>query len=761
MANFKKGLALVLAAATAFTFAPVASLTAPVQAEASSALVKGEDITLVVGETKTYTVQNLAQYADNSTVSVKSSDATVAGVTTTTGAGVTATTQAAVTGLKKTNEFKVVANKAGTATITVSVDNTNGAVITETFTVTVVGKAESISAKAVVNGKDVDATQGITLGTSGTQTITLTSKNFDKNDWTVQKIGDTTSAGVFTVTPTTKGDVSSVTLTVTGGTKAETGSILVTNKDAAGYAQTLTIPVTVVKNTQTLTVKYDADGDGVLDTATDKTVAGTFDQVLYLDDVTKTAKIEATSDFGTVVTFKSNNSLVTVDNAGNVALNGAAKDASAVITVEAAATTLSGAAVAKVTKKINVTVSAKAKTLASVKNSAGKVLSFARATTGAGVTAGTNNTSNWDDPSAAIVLSLKDKKTDSISVSSNVGDAYVIVESDKPSVVTYANGTLTAVAKGKANIVVTVKNSAATEGTLKFTIPVEVVDVNAKEIITATTKSVSLNKTNTTAQVSATTTYGSAVSYALVDYNETTKTYGPSASAGVVAINSATGLVTYVNQKVSGSTFIELSTPAHANTRLAAEKVYIPLTYSAVKDASDLKAASVLNLKKGETGSVNATASGKITYVSDNEAVATVSTDGTVTAVAAGVANITVSAEATDKFEAGKVVVPVVVTEKAKTVAKPAKVTGVKVTNVKGAKVKVSFKKVSKAAGYVVTYKVGKKTYKKTITSTSTKLSVKKGAKVTVTVKAFNYKDGNVKQFGAASKAVSKKTDKK
>lgn len=748
MANFKKGLALVLAAATAFTFAPVASLTAPVQAEASSALVKGEDITLVVGETKTYTVQDLGQYADGSAVSAKSSDATVAGVTTTTGAGVTATTQAAVTGLTKDNKFKVVANKAGTATITVSVDNTNGAVTTETFTVTVVGKAESISAKATVNGKEVDATQGITLGTTDTTgvNVTLSSKNFT-GTWSETNVGNPKNKDTSKITTTLSGNV----LTIKPGSKAETGSIIVT----CG-THSLTIPVTVVKNTQTLTVKYDVDGDGVLDTPTEKIAAGTFDQILYLDDVTKTAKIEATSDFGSVVTFKSNNSLVVVDNAGNVSLNGTAKDSTALITVEATETTLNGARVTRVTKNIKVTVSAKAKTLAAVKNSAGKAIASGRAVSGSSITY-----ENWDIPNTtAIVLSLKDKKTDSISVSSNVGDAYVIVESDKPSVVTYANGTLTAVAKGTANIVVTVKNSAATEGTLTFTLPVEVVDVNAKETITATTKSVSLNKTNTTAQVSATTTYGSAVSYALKDYNETTKTYGNYTENDVV-INPATGFVTYVNQNKSGSTFIELSTPVHANTKLEAEKVYIPLTYTAVKDASDLKAASVVTLKKGETGSVNATASGKITYVSDNEAVATVSADGTVTAVAAGVANITVSAEATDKFEAGKVVVPVVVTEKAKTVAKPAKVTGVKVTNVKGAKVKVSFKKAAKAAGYVVTYKVGKKTYKKTTTATSVKLSVKKGAKVKVSVKAFNYKDGNVKQYGAASKTVSKKTDKK
>jgi hypothetical protein len=48
-----------------------------------------------------------------------------------------------------------------------------------------------------------------------------------------------------------------------------------------------------------------------------------------------------------------------------------------------------------------------------------------------------------------------------------------------------------------------------------------------------------------------------------------------------------------------------------------------------------------------------------------------------------------------------------------------------------------------------------------TINISSHYVSVKKGAAVKVTVKAFNYKDGNVQQFAKASKTVSKKTDKK
>ncbi len=782
MANFKKGIALALVATTAFTFAPVANLGTPVVAEAASALVKAEDITLVTGEKKTYTVQDLAKYADGSTVTVKSSDKTIArfsAVADHTGAeggdhvatisdkiggeGADQDFGGTVSNLEATDTFTVDAAKAGTATITVTVENTNGAVTTETFAVTVVAKAASVSASATVDGKTVDATKGLTLGTaSGVVTVTLTSKNIADNAWTVMNVGNPTNAaeGKFTAEITAGASTASATLTLTPGTVAESGSVIVTNGSS-----TLIIPVTVAKNSQSLTVKYDADGDGIADVATDKVnnrtgeapSDGKADQILYLDDVTKTAKIEATSDFGANVTFKSDNALVVVDNAGNVALNGvpATDEVDAVITVTATATTINGAAVAPVTLDVPVKVSKKAQTIASVKNSAGKVIASGRNTTVKNVT------ENYDAPAGAIVLSLKDKVTDSIVVSSNVGDAYTYGASSDTKVVTYANGVLTAVGKGTANITITVKNSVATTGTLEFTIPVKVVDVNAKEVISTTVESVSLNKTTTTAQLSATTTYGSAVAYSLVEYKEATKTYVPY-TAGDVVVNPVTGFLTYVNQNKSGSVFIELSTPAHANTELAADKVYVPLTFSAVKDASDLKAASVVTLKAGETGSVNATASGKLTYVSDNEAVATVSEDGTVTAVAAGTANITVSAEATEKFEAGKVVVPVVVTEEAKPVviAKPAKVKSVTAKAVKGGKVKFTAKKVAKAAGYQFVYTVGKKTVKKTTTKTTLTVKIGKGKKATVKVRAYNYKNGTTKQYGAFSAKKSVKASK-
>ena len=94
---------------------------------------------------------------------------------------------------------------------------------------------------------------------------------------------------------------------------------------------------------------------------------------------------------------------------------------------------------------------------------------------------------------------------------------------------------------------------------------------------------------------------------------------------------------------------------------------------------------------------------------------------------------------------------------------KPSKVTGVKVSNKKGAKVTVSFKKVTTAPTikYYVQKKIGKKTSGKSIGSTKTTLSVKKGATVKVRVKAYYYDENGSKHVGAYSAWKTLKTDKK
>lgn len=91
----------------------------------------------------------------------------------------------------------------------------------------------------------------------------------------------------------------------------------------------------------------------------------------------------------------------------------------------------------------------------------------------------------------------------------------------------------------------------------------------------------------------------------------------------------------------------------------------------------------------------------------------------------------------------------------------PAKVTGVKISNSKGPRVKVSFTDQDDADGYQISYSYNGVTKKKNVRSASAKLFVPKGKNVTVMVRAYNYNDKDQKQYGSWSAALSKKTDRK
>ena len=102
----------------------------------------------------------------------------------------------------------------------------------------------------------------------------------------------------------------------------------------------------------------------------------------------------------------------------------------------------------------------------------------------------------------------------------------------------------------------------------------------------------------------------------------------------------------------------------------------------------------------------------------------------------------------------------IIVTYTAKT---PAKVSGLKIKNKKGAAVTVTFKKDStdKNMKYYVQKKIGSKTSGKSVASTKTTLSVKKGATVKVRVKAYYYDASGKKYVGKYSAWKTLKTDKK
>jgi len=92
----------------------------------------------------------------------------------------------------------------------------------------------------------------------------------------------------------------------------------------------------------------------------------------------------------------------------------------------------------------------------------------------------------------------------------------------------------------------------------------------------------------------------------------------------------------------------------------------------------------------------------------------------------------------------------------------PAKVTGLKIANKKGAAVKVSWKNQGSGIKYRVYKKVGNGDWvAKNVSSSSTSLKVKKGAKVTVKVKAFTKSSTGKTIWGPKATQASKKTDKK
>ena len=215
-----------------------------------------------------------------------------------------------------------------------------------------------------------------------------------------------------------------------------------------------------------------------------------------------------------------------------------------------------------------------------------------------------------------------------------------------------------------------------------------------------------------------------------------------------------------VTAKRYGTTKVLIETPATDKYRRTSKTITVTVLQDITKKASDLTvAADKFTLKAGETASVGAKAStgSAITYASDDTSVATVAADGTVTAVAPGKAVITVNAAETTTMNPGVKTVTVTVTA-----STPAKVTGVKVTNVKGGKVKVTWTKDSNPnVKYYVKKTIGKKSAGKSVNGGKTTLTVKKGATVKVKVKAYVYDETGTKLVGTYSTTVTKKTDKK
>ena len=376
-----------------------------------------------------------------------------------------------------------------------------------------------------------------------------------------------------------------------------------------------------------------------------------------------------------------------------------------------------------------------------------------------------------------------DHTSDKLTIDTNAGSAYVTGDVDnKDGKFSYDEATNTVSvdttkAKDGDTCKLVIKTSSAPDiaGTVTATFNVEYhkdwKSTNTLELSDAT-----VSKTSPRDRVVA--KAGQASSVVVFDtnnfYKKANNTRGyeklktTDAGYGDVILTS-TGWVTYY--KNDGDIYVRAyaKKDGFANTKW----VYAKVTYGQNATPNDLAVTEDrVVIKAGEKAEVHATASTAISFTVDDTAVATVASAGAiqVTGVKPGQTTLNVTAAAdTKKGIAEKTIkVPVVVTDangeipSNNNVKKPAKVTGVKITNLKGGKVKVSWKKQNqKNIKYYVKKTVGKKSAGKSVGSNKTTLSVKKGATVKVKVKAYIYDATGKKLVGSYSKTVTKKTDKK
>ncbi|SDX08755.1 Ig-like domain (group 2), partial [Lachnospiraceae bacterium KHCPX20] len=746
---FKKGIALALVATTAFTFAPVANLGTPVVAEAAAAKTidatvasgtvtyTGAPVTvsgLITGDTYTVSADNTNSYV---TVTVPTADVEAVGsgnVSSTSGANTIFTTD----DTHKTITFKLkntatsisldfAQNQPGNTLATVTNTATNVAVTSVEVKV-----ADKSANTFQTNGAadlnlaasfaDIDALgqKYLKFDADSVANVTLAAATFFTKDWKDDTVGavakyelSSDNAGVLNVVDGSN---------AAGTAKFELGqagsaNLTILAKDATGKeVAKATIPVVVEQASTNITkVSFSnvaTNGKTVLVSATgvtntdltstdyqykdaDKTyaVAGTAGYAdattIALDTlVDKTAQLYVVSKTGNVTYSTNNTNVATVDANGLITAVG---KGTAEITVLAAQSNTYKLQEAKV----RVTVSDASADYITAKVDGSEVND-------------TDAPVNIDTASSTAANAVKSAQIVPASAAGNTEFIYSLYQANKTTAVA-GNGnddiTLTAAGVVTAGTVTSdktymVKISTKKNGNIAGGEKWVKVVVNTKPADTLEVeKEITLNlkdkNTYTLAPVAGN-------KNAVFTYkNDPDGTKGQ--SAGTITLSS-----NRIFAQRIGSTRVKVTEVATATTRETSKYVTVNVVSEAAKKVSDLIVTNnAIVLEAGKTATLGATATNPITYTSSDESVVTV-VDGTVTAVKAGTANITVTAASSDTMDAATVTVPVVVTTPAKpvVVAKPAKVTGVKVTNVKGAKVKVSFKKDAKAAGYVVTYKV-------------------------------------------------------
>lgn len=779
MLNMKKGLAIVLAAATAFTFAPVASLSNGVQAEAENNSIGTSVPTLTVDDTISLRCGVNYAIKDGSTVKwhVASSDSNIVELDTDAGNvsntdGSDTFTRATGTGvgelwLKDGNNVKFKAKKAGSVTISYDYPDVNGTKIVKSFGITV--KAKSTDAGFnIVDAADANAisnSDSLTVKKSATKFLGITDKAQD-NSYTYEiKSVASSDENVIAVTAPSGGDKAATLNPKKVGTATLT-IVATQTHDGDGKTKdvTYTRAIKVVPDESTFKVDDKTIAAGaysVLNLSAIKTI--------YLTEKTPSAKIGATladADANEKLVYKAFK-----DATAAVYANKTSDTPTSDLTLKDDTVTATAAALNATEQYYDIQVSnnlsatyEKVAVIRVITSRSEKAFTNLKLNlegkdyTAAASFKADGTVEDKTDVAADLKLSTADKKSVPFTVTST--NQYTVTSND-PATVAVENGTLVAKKTGNAAITIATTPDTTHYGAAKITVNVSVTDQALQAKVVADPSVITLGRLTKSAKINASVVTTPALTkQPTLKYRFVTKTAdGKYESANSADLTLGTdGTVTYKTTG-KGTALVEVS--ADATTAYATPAVAIvTVNYSNDKEASKLAVTTKsLNVEVGSSDAVVATGTA-LSYKSSDESVATVDAAGKVTGVKEGVAVITVSDVGNADIEGGSAEVTVYVTAKA--AVKPAKVTGVKVTNVKGAKVKVTWTKSSDAnVKYYVKKTVNGKSAGKSVGSNSTTLSVKKGATVKVKVKAYVYDASGKKLVGTYSKTVTKKTDKK
>ena len=846
MLNLKKGLALVLAAATAFTFAPVANLGNAVQAEAAGNEYANtaDNIKMNPGETKTYSI-NKQSLTDQTKYQVHIADTSVANIQQRiSNTGVTSSA-ALDSDIDISDDFTVVAKNPGETTIevTYSIAGQSSKSL-HSWKITVLPPSED---PAVENYKDADTDnsvwdvkiapndtttnkinvtrtsvsgvvyQDVTSITSSDETVVkLDQSKFNhqalNSDGTKQYKGNKEE----TADASLKCDESPATHNLIGQvpfTALKSGRVQITvnfltykyvNGKLTSTPGSIKKDLKVVATKSTLKVDNTEIASGNLTSsspivkrielsADNMTAAlgGTFSDAQWVGEGLNYTSAHEVGIDGTVnpdANYKDYNStdLVIDSKAGTVTATAHALSAvekyydivvsNAPIDVNSQdGTTFVSDTVLSAGQSITASRSSKAETACGEKTKVGiiRIVCKRDASPFTTVTATVNGKTATakasykvdgsiqdDTKEVALQMSTADLTSVPFEATSNLTTTKNFsITSNDPSTVSVENGKLVAHKTGIATITAEAKSDATHYGnaTVKVNVSVTAQYINNKVLADAT---INLNRLNKKAAFNAQVNPATTLTYEFVKKDATGAWVA--ASDSNLKLDQAAGTVEYTTT-AEGSAVVRISGAA-TNTAAAPAAAYVTVNYTSSKIASKLNVETKsLTIGVGKTGTVVASGTA-ISFKSNDDSIATVdATTGVVTGVKEGVATITVTDAGNADYQGSSKDVTVYVSGNDETTATPAKVTGVKVSNKKGAYVTVKWDSQGKNINYRVYKKVGNgKWVGKNVAGSKTTLSVKKGAKVQVKVKSYVKSASGKTTWGpAATKAKTFKTDKK